>query len=352
MAGINQFNQGVFSTLDYLLPTEYLGKYDVLSGLNNYYSGKSYFDEGMQRKEPYYVSDEEVMRGSKKLSESFDYKEDFPLVSVTEMDAVINPLRTFNNFAGSGFDAGRYVAGRLMKTNEKVTNIIGDNYRKRKSTDKVLKQNNRNERDNRIFNAFDESLFISAGKLFVEAKKNLENKSNVINFDDVLTEEDKAVGVTVANINGKFYKDVTKPLNKALFKAAYEAELRAKTGNIIGNALWFYNIMDHGKAWDIKRKKGWDETIGSTYPGGSQSEVVFNGEVITPEELGNLTYAYIGAKLGYPIEILLGGSTFAMITGDAKKELKNKKLMTLPERAKSIQGELDDWRTIRSKIQR
>ena len=46
---------------------------------------------------------------NKKLEKSFNYEEDFPLVSVTEMNAVINPLRTFNNFAGSGFDCcGRY----------------------------------------------------------------------------------------------------------------------------------------------------------------------------------------------------------------------------------------------------
>ena len=38
MAGINQFNKGLFSTLDLFLPTERLGKYDFVSGLNNYYS--------------------------------------------------------------------------------------------------------------------------------------------------------------------------------------------------------------------------------------------------------------------------------------------------------------------------
>lgn len=38
MAGINQFNKGVFSTLVHYLPTELLGKYDFVSGLNNCYS--------------------------------------------------------------------------------------------------------------------------------------------------------------------------------------------------------------------------------------------------------------------------------------------------------------------------
>ena len=38
-SGLNQFNQGLASTLDFLMPTEFLGKYDVFSNLNDYYSG-------------------------------------------------------------------------------------------------------------------------------------------------------------------------------------------------------------------------------------------------------------------------------------------------------------------------
>ena len=35
-AGISQFNKGLFSSLDFILPTEILGKYDVVSKLNDY----------------------------------------------------------------------------------------------------------------------------------------------------------------------------------------------------------------------------------------------------------------------------------------------------------------------------
>jgi len=40
-SGLNQFNRGLASTLDFLLPTEFLGKFDVFSNLNDYYSGLS-----------------------------------------------------------------------------------------------------------------------------------------------------------------------------------------------------------------------------------------------------------------------------------------------------------------------
>ena len=38
MAGFNQFNKSLMSTLDWILPTEFLGRYDFISNLNDYYS--------------------------------------------------------------------------------------------------------------------------------------------------------------------------------------------------------------------------------------------------------------------------------------------------------------------------
>ena len=40
-SGLNQFNKGLAATADFLLPTEFLGKYDVVSNVNNYYSKQS-----------------------------------------------------------------------------------------------------------------------------------------------------------------------------------------------------------------------------------------------------------------------------------------------------------------------
>ena len=38
--GLNQFNSGLAKTLDFILPTEFLGEHDPVSKLNDYYSGK------------------------------------------------------------------------------------------------------------------------------------------------------------------------------------------------------------------------------------------------------------------------------------------------------------------------
>jgi hypothetical protein len=41
MSGLGQFNKGVAATLDLVLPTEFLGKYDFVSKLNDYYDNEN-----------------------------------------------------------------------------------------------------------------------------------------------------------------------------------------------------------------------------------------------------------------------------------------------------------------------
>ncbi len=41
MSGLGQFNKGVAATLDFVLPTEFLGKYDFVSKLNDYYDNEN-----------------------------------------------------------------------------------------------------------------------------------------------------------------------------------------------------------------------------------------------------------------------------------------------------------------------
>jgi hypothetical protein len=79
---------------------------------------------------------------------------------------------------------------------------------------------------------------------------------------------------------------------------------------------WFYNQVDHERPWDIKSPEMWLETIGTEFPGEGVF-VSFRDMVMTPEELGNFTFGYIGAALGLPLPVLLGGSVYAAHTGDA-----------------------------------
>ena len=123
-----------------------------------------------------------------------------------------------------------------------------------------------------------------------------------------LTPEDIAAGVTTFTIMSekKQYKDVTAAINNALGEITPIAESKWSI-----DVFLFYSKVDHEAEWDIKREKPWNDTIKSTYPGSYDTEVVFNGKVVTPEYLGNYTYGYIGAAMGLSYEILCLGSSYA-----------------------------------------
>ena len=49
-AGLSSFNKSVASTLDFVLPTEFLGKYDYISKINDYYSNSNeYYSSEAQK---------------------------------------------------------------------------------------------------------------------------------------------------------------------------------------------------------------------------------------------------------------------------------------------------------------
>jgi RHS repeat-associated protein len=77
------------------------------------------------------------------------------------------------------------------------------------------------------------------------------------------------------------------------------------------NMMWFYEQVNHRADWDIKREAPWNRTIGTEFPGSFDTQVIYNGKVVTPEYLGNYTYGYIGAALGLPLWMLKGGSWYA-----------------------------------------
>ena len=126
-------------------------------------------------------------------------------------------------------------------------------------------------------------------------------------WSDFLTAADRSAGVGIVITGGNLYRNVTTPVNAALsVTASYAASLRWWT-----NLGWFYNQMNHNAPWDIKVPARWEETIGSTFLGRFDTPIYFRGSRMTPESLGNWTYGYIGAAMGIPLTILLGGSFYA-----------------------------------------
>ncbi len=104
-------------------------------------------------------------------------------------------------------------------------------------------------------------------------------------------------------------RDVTQEVNEVLFPTAHGCYIGRSLG-LGATLLIFYNMVNHGEEWDIKLEDSWNETIGTPYPG-FDTPIVYNGEEMTPQGLGNYTYGYLGAAFGIPLQILHGGSYVA-----------------------------------------
>ena len=74
--------------------------------------------------------------------------------------------------------------------------------------------------------------------------------------------------------------------------------------------LSFYFKVNDGCPWDIKLEKPWRETIGTQFPGRGV-EVIYNGIIMTPEDLGNYTYGCLGCMYGFDLGTLYLGSEYA-----------------------------------------
>jgi RHS repeat-associated protein len=125
-------------------------------------------------------------------------------------------------------------------------------------------------------------------------------------LDHLVTTADRNAGVAVSRINGMLYKDFTNPIDKALINAEPEFKKhRLDFG-------WFKDQVNHGKPWDIKVPESWNKTIADdTFPGRYDTKIVVDGALRTPEELGNMTYGYLGTAAGFRQWVLLAGGDYA-----------------------------------------
>jgi len=134
-------------------------------------------------------------------------------------------------------------------------------------------------------------------------------------WHSLISPADWYAGVRLAIIGGAVFIDVTIPVNRALSGAASTATSLRSQGNspwhVYNQLSWFYNQVNHEAPWDIKEPEQWIGTIGTTFPGQFNTPIVFRGQMMTPESLGNFTYGYIGGALGIPLFILHAGSSYA-----------------------------------------
>lgn len=132
-------------------------------------------------------------------------------------------------------------------------------------------------------------------------------------------------------------RDVTDEINAALYPEAFITAVHRLEVNqlkgvprILGEAYLyvdFYQKVNHEAEWDIKREEPWKKTIGTTYPG-VDTQVLYNGIVMTPESLGNYTYGFIGRASGFSLPVLIAGSYYAA---------------GFPTEQKALTNEVTDW---------
>jgi peptidoglycan hydrolase-like protein with peptidoglycan-binding domain len=120
-------------------------------------------------------------------------------------------------------------------------------------------------------------------------------------------------------INEKYTQDQLNEFNAllvSLITNKFVIFAGAKLTNIIDEMMWFFNQVTHQGPWDLKVDKSWDETIGISprpvfgLPGGNEY-FFFHGKFINREELGNITYGYLGKAMLYPDTILYMGGGMA-----------------------------------------
>lgn len=125
-----------------------------------------------------------------------------------------------------------------------------------------------------------------------------------------LSQEDYDAGVRLTMVNGKWYYDVSIPINNLFVYAGALARSHAKD-YLLNKYKWFISMVNHGEDWDIKRANIWNKTVGTAYPGSATSPIVLFGNITTPEEIGNMLYGYAGTAAGMSETELIGGSMWA-----------------------------------------
>jgi RHS repeat-associated protein len=130
----------------------------------------------------------------------------------------------------------------------------------------------------------------------------------------------------------EYRRDVTEEINQQL---NIYREIAENSRSMVGwNFGLFISWVDKEAPWDIKVEKSWKDTIKTDFPG-RDVYVSYEGYPMTPEQLGNFTYGYLGAALNLPALVLVAGSVSAAGWPNSKADIDN---------------ELGDWEFIQAGI--
>jgi len=144
----------------------------------------------------------------------------------------------------------------------------------------------------------------------------LNGMENIINQRQTIEKRTEQASILSSLVTGNF----------VLFPAV-------KASNVLIELGWFFQQVTHRGPWDLKIDNSWRQTIGIEpipnygVKGKPNDKFLFSGKVVDREELGNITYGYLGKAMNFPDAIIyLGGGVAAqgkilkdMIINSAKK---------------------------------
>ena len=120
----------------------------------------------------------------------------------------------------------------------------------------------------------------------------------------------KKVVQVVAKVTLKIpIPDYTRQLKGVLIANAYEIISDKEWFGGETMALSFYHAVNTKGPWDYKLEESWNRSIRVPFP--KQNKFVFNGNLITAEDFGNINYGFTGTAAGFSPEILFMGGGYA-----------------------------------------
>ena len=118
-------------------------------------------------------------------------------------------------------------------------------------------------------------------------------------------------GVKIVTLGSKQYYDMTDAIKNALKLAKPQFEKVSKE-NIWNKYKYFIGEVCNTGTWNLKYNYGetWTKTLNvslNTYSA-NDGKFLFNGHIYTAEDIGNITYGYLGTAAGISEKMLMNGS--------------------------------------------
>lgn len=116
------------------------------------------------------------------------------------------------------------------------------------------------------------------------------------------TQDDIDAGVKIVNGGLRQYFDISKPVTSAVEAAKSEFE------NHYLDADWFKKKVKNDGKWNVKQNADvWAKTLGIS-KNSYNTTMIFYGRPVVIDDVGNITYGYLGQAAGFSATVLKGCS--------------------------------------------